>query len=86
MMFVLKETRVGIETILYEYIYNSKMPVVIANHYYYSLTVEQVYATILYYLQNQEKVGTYFEDYLESSRKAREETGEKSVTRCYSLA
>ena len=69
----LKGTRVGIETILYEYIYNSKMPVVIANHYYYSLTVEQVYATILYYLQNQEKVGTYFEDYLESSRKAREE-------------
>ncbi len=69
----LKGTRVGIETILYEYIHNSKTPVLIANHYYYSLTVEQVYATLLYYLQNQEKVGTYLEDYLEYCRKAREE-------------
>ncbi len=68
----LKGTRVGIETILYEYIYNSKMPVVIADHYY-TPTLEQVYATILYYLQNQEKVGAYFEGYLEYSRKAREE-------------
>ena len=68
----LKGTRVGIETILYEYIHNSKMPVVIADHYY-TPTLEQVYATILYYLQNQEKVGTYFEDHLEYSRKAREE-------------
>ena len=69
----LKGTRVGIETILYEYIHNSKMPVVIANHYYYSLTVEQVYATILYSLQNQEEVGAYLDDYLEYCRKAREE-------------
>ena len=68
-----KGTRVGIETILYEYIHNSKTPEVIANHYYYSLIVEQVYATILYYLQNQEKIGAYFEDHLEYSRKAREE-------------
>ena len=69
----LKGTRVGIETILYEYIYNSRPPVVIADHYYYSLTVEQVYATLLYYLQNQEKVGAYLENYLEYCRKAREE-------------
>ena len=69
----LKGTRVGIETILYEYIHNSKTPVLIADHYYYSLTVEQVYATLLYYLQNQEKVGAYLEDYLEYCRKAREE-------------
>lgn len=68
----LKGTRVGIETILYEYIHNSKMPVVIADHYY-TPTLEQIYATILYYLQNQEKVGAYLEDYLECCRKAREE-------------
>ena len=68
-----KGTRVGIETILDEYIYNSKLPEVIADHYYYSLTVEQVYATILYYLQNQEKVGTYLEDYLKYCQTAREE-------------
>ena len=36
----LKGTRVGIETILYEYIYNSKMPIVIADHYY-TPTLEQ---------------------------------------------
>ncbi len=68
----LKGTRVGIETILCEYIDNSKMPVVIAAHYY-TPTLEQIYATILYYLQNQEKVGAYLEDYLEYCRKAREE-------------
>ena len=69
----LKGTRVGIETILYEYIHNNKTPEVIAAHYYYSLTVEQVYATILYYLQNQEKVGAYLDDYLGYCRKVREE-------------
>ncbi|MCY3551776.1 MAG: hypothetical protein OXH39_15045 [Candidatus Poribacteria bacterium] len=68
----LKGTRVGIETILYEYMYNGKMPVVIADHYY-TPTLEQVYATILYYLQNQEKVGTYLENYLAYCRKVREE-------------
>ena len=68
----LKGTRVGIETILCEYIDNSKMPVVIADHYY-TPTLEQVYATILYYLQNQEKVGAYLDNYLEYCRKAREE-------------
>ena len=68
----LKGTRVGIETILYEYIHNSKMPVVIADHYY-TPTLEQVYATILYYLQNQEEVGEYLDDYLNYCQTAREE-------------
>ncbi len=68
----IKGTRVGIETILYEYIYNSRPPEVIADHYY-TPTLEQIYATILYYLQNQEKVGTYLEDYLKYCQTAREE-------------
>ena len=68
----IKGTRVGIETVLYEYIHNSKTPELIAESYY-TLTLEQVYATILYYLQNQEKVGAYLEDYLEYCRTAREE-------------
>ena len=68
----LKGTRVGIETILYEYIHNGKMPVVIADHYY-TPTLEQVYATILYYLQNQEEVGAYLDDYLKYCQTAREE-------------
>ena len=68
----IKGTRVGIETILYEYIHNSKMPVVIADHYY-TPTLEQIYATILYYLQNQEEVGAYLDNYLKYCQTAREE-------------
>ena len=68
----IKGTRVGIETVLYEYIHNSQTPEAIADNYY-TLTLEQVYATILYYLQNREKVGAYLEDYLEYCRTAREE-------------
>ncbi len=67
-----KGTRVGIETILYEYIHNSKTPIVIADRYY-TPTLEQVYATILYYLQNQEEVGAYLDDYLKYCQTAREE-------------
>ena len=68
----IKGTRVGIETVLYEYIHNSQTPETIADNYY-TLTLEQVYATILYYLQNREKVGAYLEDYLEYCRTTREE-------------
>lgn len=68
----LKGTRVGIETILYEYIYNSRPPEVIADRYY-TPTLEQIYATILYYLQNQEEVGAYLDDYLKYCYTAREE-------------
>ena len=68
----IKGTRVGIETVLYEYIHNNQTPEAIADNYY-TLTLEQVYATILYYLQNREKVGAYLEDYLEYCRTAREE-------------
>ncbi len=47
----LKGSRIGIETILYEYIYRSRTPEEIAQTYT-SLSLEQVYATILYYLHN----------------------------------
>ena len=68
----IKGTRVGIETVLYEYIHNSQTSEAIAGNYY-TLTLEQVYATILYYLQNRKKIGVYLEDYLEYCRTAREE-------------
>lgn len=68
----IKGTRIGIETVLDEYINNGKTPEAIADRYY-TVTLEQVYATILYYLQNKEKVGAYFEDYLEYCRRSREE-------------
>ena len=66
----LKGTRVGIETILYDYIHRQRSPETIANTYP-SLTLEQVYATILYYLHNKEKVSKYLADWLEWGREMR---------------
>ena len=51
----LKDSRIGIETILYEYIYRARTPEEIAQTYP-SITLEQVYATILYYLHEKEKI------------------------------
>ncbi|RKU23270.1 hypothetical protein C6500_02055 [Candidatus Poribacteria bacterium] len=68
----IKGTRIGIETVLDEYIHNGKTAEAIADRYH-TVTLEQVYATILYYLQNREKIGAYLENYLEYCRKAREE-------------
>ncbi|MYK25307.1 DUF433 domain-containing protein, partial [Candidatus Poribacteria bacterium] len=68
----IKETRIGIESVLYEYIYNNQTPEAIAE-LFHTVTLEQVYATILYFFQNQQKVSAYFADHLEYSRKAREE-------------
>ena len=65
-------TRIGIETILYEYIYRARTPEEIAQ-IYTSLTLEQVYATILYYLHNSETVSNYIADWLESGHTMREE-------------
>ncbi len=60
----IKGSRIGIETILYEYIYRSRTPEEIAQTYI-SLNLEQVYATILYYLHNKEAVNKYIADWLE---------------------
>ena len=68
----IKGTRVGIETVLYEYIHNNQTPEEIADSYY-TLTLEQVYAIILYYLLNQEKIGVYLSDYLKYIETSREE-------------
>ncbi len=60
----IKGTRVGIETILYDYIYRSLSPEDIAAQYP-SLTLEQVHATITYYLHNKAKVTAYLANWLE---------------------
>ncbi|MEM9543177.1 MAG: DUF433 domain-containing protein [Cyanobacteria bacterium P01_E01_bin.42] len=60
----LKGTRVGIETILYDFIHRSRTPDEIALAYP-SLSLEQVYATILYYLHDQKAIGQYLADWLE---------------------
>ncbi len=68
----LKGTRIGIETILYDYIYRSLTPEEIAKTYP-SLNLEQTYATILYYLQNKEQITHYIADWLEWGHQMREE-------------
>jgi len=67
-----KGTRVGIETILYDFIHRSRSPQDIVASYR-SLTLEQVYATITYYLHNKEKIDAYLTNWLENARLRREE-------------
>jgi uncharacterized protein (DUF433 family) len=70
----IKGTRVGIESILYEHIHRKLSPEEIVPNFR-TVTLEQVYATILYYLHNKEEVGKYFADWLEwghQQRKAQE--------------
>lgn len=57
-------SRIGIETVLYEFIHRGQTPENIVKSYP-NLSLEQVYATILYYLHNQEKIGKYVADWLE---------------------
>ena len=64
----IKGTRIGIETILYDYIHRGQSPEAIAASYP-SLTLEQVYATITYYLHNRATIHAYLEDWLEHGRR-----------------
>ena len=68
----LKGTRVGIETILYDFIYRSRSPEQIANTYP-TITIEQVYATILYYHHKRQDVEAYLSEWFEFGRQMREE-------------
>lgn len=67
-----KGTRVGIETILYDFIHRSQTPEAIAQTYP-SLTLEQVYATVTYYLHKKEEITQYLTDWIEHGRRMREE-------------
>src|SRR5215216_5083725 len=64
-------TRIGIESILYEYIHRGQEPAAIAAHFH-TLNLEQVYATILYYLRNRAQLDTYLAEWLAFSQHARE--------------
>lgn len=68
----IKGSRVGIENVLYEFIHRAQPPEEIARQFP-SITLEQVYATILYYLHNKEAVSQYLAEWLEFGRKMREE-------------
>ncbi len=68
----LKGSRIGIESVLYEYIHREQSPRAIAARFP-TLTLEQIYATILYYLHNTEKINAYVADWLEYGKRMREE-------------
>lgn len=68
----IRGTRVGIETVLYEFIYQSQSPEAIAKRYP-ALTLEQIYATITYYLHNQTAVKAYLADWLAHGERMRAE-------------
>ena len=67
----IRGTRIGIETILYDYLYRGQSPEDIAACYR-SVALEQVYATITYHLHNREAVNTYLEGWLVHGRRMRE--------------
>jgi uncharacterized protein (DUF433 family) len=68
----LKGTRVGIESVLYEYVHRQRTPEVIAQRFP-TLRLDQVYAAILYYLCNRPQMDAYLADWLEWSLRVREE-------------
>lgn len=66
----LKGHRIGIESILDLYLTEHLAPESIASHFLLSLDL--VYATILYYLVNKETVGAYFATWKEYCRQQEE--------------
>ena len=68
----IKGHRVWIEHILYEYIYRAQTAEEIAQRFD-TLTLEQVYAAILYYLHHKDKMIKYMADWMEYCRTSREE-------------
>jgi uncharacterized protein (DUF433 family) len=68
----IKGHRIGIQDVLYEFIHRAQTPEEIARRFP-TLTLEQVYATVLYYLHNKERVDKYIAEWLELGRKMREE-------------
>ncbi|HEY3242064.1 MAG TPA: DUF433 domain-containing protein [Phycisphaerae bacterium] len=68
----LKGHRVWIEHILYDYVKLGKTPEEIAVNLP-TLRLDQVYATILYYLTNREAIDRYLEEWIEHGERLRRE-------------
>jgi uncharacterized protein (DUF433 family) len=73
----IKGHRIGIEHVLYQYLHCRKTPEEILREDFDTLTLEEVYATILYYLHNKEAVGKYITDWLDYSHQSQEEARRK---------
>lgn len=59
----IKGTRIGIESILYEYVHRGQTAEELAARFH-TVSLEQVYATLLFYLRNREQLDTYIADWL----------------------
>ncbi|MDW8327931.1 MAG: DUF433 domain-containing protein [Anaerolineales bacterium] len=68
----IKGHRIGLELILYEYIYNELTPAQLRERFP-TLTLEQIYAVLAYYHHHQPQLDQYLADWLEFGRRAREE-------------
>ena len=68
----IKGTRVGIESVLYEFIHREQSPETIVKRLP-SVTLEQVYATILYYLHNKPAIEAYMTRWLTFGQRMRTE-------------
>lgn len=66
----IKGHRIGIESVLYEYIYRAQTAEEIAARFP-TLSLEQIYATILYYLRNKEELRLYLTTWIEHGEQAR---------------
>lgn len=66
----LRGHRIGIESILYAYIHEAMTPEEIAARFP-TLSLDQVYATILYYLRNKERIHDYLTAWIEHGRRMR---------------
>ena len=73
----IKGHRIGIESVLYEYLHRGQTAEQIAEQFP-TLALEQVYATILYYLLNKNKIRQYLDAWLEDSRQKREQQQQRS--------
>ena len=65
----IKGSRIGVQSVLYDYIYRSCTPEQIAARYE-TLRLDQVYATILYYLVNREAMDAYMAAWLAHEEQA----------------
>lgn len=68
----IKGHRIGIEDVLYEHIYNELTPAELGERFP-TLSAEQIYASILFYLCNKERMDGYLTVWLEHGRRMREE-------------
>ena len=68
----IKGHRIGIEDVLYEYLFNAKTPDELHRRFP-TLSLEQIYATLTYYHRNKEKIDAYLTDWIEFGERMRAE-------------